>query len=97
MGGSLYGNVSFLKNHILLQSSDFGLFYFDSYNLLLQNRKPDIKDTIVLTPEQDDGSQYVMHNNDIYEHSNKEDCLVYQESCLFKYKEKVNQVSTSLK
>jgi hypothetical protein len=51
MGGSLTCDASFLKNHILLQSNDFGLFYFDSYTLLLQNRKPDINDTIVLTPE----------------------------------------------
>jgi hypothetical protein len=94
---SFYDDVSFLKNHILFQSKDFGLFYFDSNNLLLQNRKPDIKKTIVLTPEHDDGCQYVMHNDDVYKQSNKEDCIVYQESCLLKYKEKVNQVSTSLK
>ena len=62
---------------------------------------PDIKRTIVLTSEQDDGSHYVLHksndNDEIYKYSDKEGDCVYKQTCIKTYRNKVNGVSRSLK
>jgi hypothetical protein len=79
-----------LNNQILLQTGNFGLLSFDSYTLLLRNRKPKFKSTIVLTSDQDDGCHYVSHNGEVYKYLDKEMKLVYRESCIKKYKDKVN-------
>ena len=67
---ALYADVSFLSNQILLQTYNAGLFYFDSSTLLLINRNPLIKKTKVLTSDEFDVSQYVLHdfgdNNQVF-------------------------------
>jgi hypothetical protein len=59
---ALYAKVSFVNNQILLQTSEAGLFYFDSSTFLLINRKPKIISTLVLTSDEFDDCHYVLHD-----------------------------------